>query len=100
MDFQQSQKYLENLSKVLKNIREETEAISKAPVVISIIMIIILTFTASSSSLFNGIEGLLFSGCIFCAIILGAFLGKKMTLLHIVKKLDEVENGEDETKTN
>jgi hypothetical protein len=31
---------------------------------------------------------------------LGAFLGKKMTLLHIVKKLDEVENGEDETKTN
>ena len=91
MDFQQSQKYLENLSKTLKEIREENESFLKAPVIMSVLMIIILTIVASNSSLFNGLEGFFFSGCIFSAILLGTFLGKKLTLISIVKKLDEVE---------
>jgi len=61
----------------------------------SIAMIIVITTAASLTSLFKGLESIFFSGCIFCAILLGAFLGKKLTLIHIVKKLDEVENGEE-----
>jgi len=64
----------------------------------SIAMIIFITTAASTSSLFKGIEGILFSGCMFCSILLGAFLGKKLTLIHIVKLLDEVEEGKDEKK--
>ena len=48
MDFQQSQKYLENLSKTLKEIREENESFLKAPVIMSVLMIIILSTVASS----------------------------------------------------
>ncbi len=98
MDFQESQKYLEDLSKVLKEIRKENDLFLKIPIIASILMIIIITVTASLSSVFKGIEGILFSGCIFCAILLGAFLGKKLTLIHIVKLLDEVEEGKDEKK--
>jgi hypothetical protein len=91
MDFQQNQKYLENLKEVLDNIREENKTFSKIPIIMSIFMLIILTVTVSNSSLLNGLEGIFFSGCIFSAILLGTFFGKKLTLIHIVKKLDEVE---------